>query len=270
MMRKAITALGLCLCCLCPAAASAENPAADELRSIFHSGQFYVEYKDDYNIRVIGEAGGARMERTRYGSSLSWVTNLNPLGNLFGGRTPRNPETMYKDGRYYQFIEPDKAFVCPAAEAEGENLDPRMGWSKVKTKLALPLELAPLYWDDPYAAYAKSMTEPQFLESGKVVLGGKTYESDRYSSKLKTFDGREAAYQYELLYLDGQLMLARSFVVSGGQEMAVNTLEVKAVGSAWPQDLFRLEKKTKLYAAGRGDMNDLLEEPVQIGVLEGI
>lgn len=270
MMRKKLIMLCLSLCCLGPCAAQAENPAAQDLKNIFRSGQFYVEYKDDYNVRVMGEKNGARMERTSYGTSLSWVASLNPLGNLFGGRAPKNPEVMYRAGTYYQFVEPDKAFVCSADELAEENLDPRMGWNKVRSKLALPLELAPLYWQDPYAPYAKSLTEPQFLASSKVALGGKTYEADRYSSTIRTSDGGEAKYIYELLYLDGHLAQARSFVQSGNQERAVNTLEIKAVGGTWPQELFRLEKKTKLYAAGRGDMNDLLEEPVQIGMLEGI
>ena len=47
----------------------------------------------------------------------------------------------------------------------------------------------------------------------------------------------------------------------------LNVLEVKKIATDIPNGVFEIEKNTKLYSAGFGDMDDLLERPKQIGVI---
>ena len=250
---------------------SAEQPAAETYRQIFQSGTFYVEYKDKYTTRIISEKDGQRMERTNYETSLSWMKFLNPLGMLFGGGTPKHPEVLHKDGKYYQFTEDDKATVCTDEQLEEENLNPREGWSTIGQKLALPTELSVFFWTDPYRTQSAALSAPEVTWSGKKTYDGKEYDCDRYTSPIHSAAGdTEANYIYDMLYQNGRLVEIRSYIERNGEGYPINTLEIKKIEGKVPEGLFKIKKNTKVYAAGTGDMNDLLEQPEQIGTLEGI
>ena len=251
--------------------AQAEQPAAEGYRQIFQSGAFYVEYKDNYTTRIIAEKDGKRMERTNYETGMSWMKYLNPLGMLFAGEEPKHPEVLHKDGKYYQFTEEDKVKVCEDDKLDAENLNPREGWGDIGRKLALPMELSVFFWEDPYRAGATALEMPKELWSGKKTVGDKEYDCDRYASRIPSATGgEEALYIYEMLYLDGGLKKICSYVKKGEEEYPVNTLEIKKIEGTVPDGLFKIGKKTKIYEAGMGDMNDLLEQPAQIGTMEGI
>ena len=244
--------------------ASAEQPVAAEYRQIFQAAEFFVEYSDDYYTRVIAQKDGKRYTRQNYRS--------NGWGGLFGGSGSNNkfPDAMYADGKYYQFTAKNKAFVCAKSNLTNENLDPRQGWNTVEQKLALPFELMVFYWNDPFRDKTMDITEPTATWSGKKTVDKTEYECDRYASRLYNASSGEAWYVYELLYEKGNLKRIYSYVKKGEREYPINKLEIKKIGSKWPENLFKIESDTKIYAAGTGDMNDLLEQPVEVGAMEAL
>lgn len=246
---------------------SAEQPAANEYRKIFHSGNFYVEFKDNYTTRALSEANGKRMERTIY-NGIELAVAFNPLASLFGGGVPKNPDSMYEDGKYYQFLEKNEALVISKDQMDDENLDPRQGWNGIRQKLSLPMELAVFYWDDPYNDKSNALNRPKFFESGKKNVGKKNCDYDRYISTIKsTSSNEETKLVYDAIYEAGKLIEIQSYILKGDKEYPVNVLKVKRIEGEIPKDAFKIEKNTKIYAAGIGDMNDLLEDPVQVGVM---
>ena len=247
--------------------ANAEQPAANEYREMFRAGNFYVEFKDKWDVRILAGYDNVRLERMSYRFEESGLAYLNPLGAIFAG-APKNPEVMYKDGKYYQFVEKNKAFVCAASDLDAENLDPRQGWGKISQKLALPDELAVFYWKDSFRVVSPAIAAPQFTESIKKECDGIEYDCDRYIGSIKTASGStEAKIVYDMLYREGKLVMAESYVVRNGTEYPVNRLEIKRLQSEIPKGAFKIDKNTRLYAAGQGDMNDLLERPQEIGRL---
>ncbi len=238
--------------------AGAEQAAADTYRQIFQSEEFYVEYEDNYAVRIVAQKAGKRLTRMNYGN---W--------GIFGGGS-KYPEVMYKDGKYYQFLSAGKAIVCEQSRLADENLDPRQGWNGIGQKLALPLELAVFYWNDPYREKKLDFEAPKETWSGKKTLGKIEYDCDRYASRVYSASSGESWYIYEMLYDKGALKKIYSYVKKGEEEYPVNKLDIKKIGSKWPDNLFKIDAKTKVCAAGTGDMNDLLEQPVVVGVMEGI
>ncbi len=253
--------------------AGAEQPAAETYRQMFRSGTFCVEYKDEYTSRILAEENGQRMERTSYNIP-GWVTFLNPLGALFGGSGPKHPEIMYKDGNYYQFTEDNRAIVLSKEHLADENLDPRQGWNGIDQKLALPVELAIFFWKDPYREKTPAIAPPEFVASSRKLVDGKEYDCDRYACAIKRADGGgdgDAKLLYDALYDEkGQLVEIQSLVLLGGTEYPNNRLRIKRILPEVPKGSFAISKKTKIYAAGNGDMNDLLDQPVQVGQMEGL
>lgn len=244
---------------------SAEQVSAEKYRQIFQSDEFYVEYKDNYATRIIAQKNGARMERMNYGGiGFSF-------GSIFGGGgSYKYPEVMYKDGNYYQFTAKDKAMVCHKDRLIDENLDPKQGWNGIWQKLALPMELAVLYWNDPFRDSEYAMEAPEPTWSGKKTVGKVEYDCDRYASRIYSASTGDSYYVYELLYENGDLKKIQSYVKHGETEHPVNMLEIKKIGGTWPADLFRTAEEVKIYAPGTGDMNDLLEQPVEVGKMGAI
>ena len=271
MVRKKLCAMITALSLSMSLPVHGEQPAAETYRQIFQSGTFHVEYKDAYTTRIIASEKGQRMERTSYNTP-GWVTFLNPLGAIFGGGGPRHPEVMHKDGNYYQFSEDNKATMLSEEHLTDENLDPRQGWNGIHQKLALPIELAVFFWEDPYRDKAAAITPPQFVSSSKKHADNRDYDCDRYSCLIKTADGNaEAQILYDALYDDkGQLVEVQSIVLANDIEYPNNTVKIKKILPEVPQNAFAISKKTRIYAAGNGDMNDLLGQPVQIGQMEGL
>ena len=88
---------------------NAEQSAAREYREIFGSGNFYLEFKDKWGTRILAGKDGTRMERMNYTFEHGTMTWLNPFGAIFGGTGDKNPEVMYRDGKYYHFVAKRKA-----------------------------------------------------------------------------------------------------------------------------------------------------------------
>ena len=247
---------------------NAEQSVAQSYREMFRDGNFYVEYKDKWGTRILAGKDGTRLERTRYEFESGGIGMLNPLGMLFGGED-KNPEVMYKDGNFYHFVEKDKANFCAEKNLREENLDPRQGWNKISQKLALPDELAIFFWKDKFRWTTPTIVEPTFQKSFRKNLDGKEYDCDRYTCEMKTAAGGDVAQLiYDAIYKDNELCRVESYISRNGNDYPLNVLQIKKIQSEIPKGAFKIYKNTKLYAAGIGDINDLLEKPIQVGTME--
>lgn len=247
----------------------AEQTAAEEYRTMFQDGNFYLEFKDKWGTRIIASKNGTRMERMNYTFEHGAMAWLNPLGAIFGGTGDKNPEVMYKNGKYYYFVAKNKANVCSEENLQNENLDPRQGWNKISQKLSVPNELAVFFWNDPYRSKSPALSAPKFSESLKKTLNDKQYDCDRYICGIKELDGHETAQLvYDMLYKDGQLFRAETYILRNNVEYPVGALDITKIQRDIPEGTFKIYKGTRLYAAGTGDIDDLLEKPKEIGAME--
>ena len=247
----------------------AEQAAAEEYRKIFRSGTFYLEYKDAYESKVLAEFNNKRMERTEY-LKMNWAVYMNPLGALFGGSGSKYPEVLHQNGKYYQFIDEDAAIVLPENKLTDENLDPRQGWNLVNSKLAVPNELSVFYWNDPYLKKSNVISAPQFVTSTIKTVGNKNYDCDKYVSIVKVSSDAKVQIIYEMIYDEGKLIEANSSIFQSGIEYPINKIKIKRLLGEVPDGAFKVNKKTKVYAAGLGDMYDLTAQLVQVELLEGL
>ena len=249
---------------------AAEQPKAEEYRKIFSSGSFYVEY-DDKNVKqIIAEENGRRMSRTDLkGTYAAMVSILNPLASLFNSGNLKYPNFMYADGKYYKFLEKDYAIMVEKDKIDEENLNPNEGWNSINKSLSLPDELAVFYWNDPYHKVSNYISEPIFSTQMKKEVGGKKYDCDLYLSTVKSASGnKDIQLAYSMLYENGELVIAQSAIFINGKEYEINKINVKKISQDVPKNEFKIYDKAKIYAAGIGDMNDLLENPVFIGTFK--
>ena len=248
---------------------AAEQSKATEYRQIFSSGQFYVEYEDRNVKKIIAQENERRMARTALsGAQSATVSVLNPLGALFSSGNNRYPEFMYSNGRYYKFAEKDTAFMLPSDRLDDDNLNPREGWQTIDRALSLPDELAVFYWNDPFHKVSSAINEPKFISSQKKTVDGKEYDCDRYEATTVKRKGTRIIF--DMLYKDGELAMALSSIGVEAREYEINRLTIKKLSGTVDKNDFKVDAKAKVYAAGAGDMNDLLETPVLLGRLEEI
>ena len=249
--------------------ASAEQARAEEYRQIFSSGNFYVEYEDRNVRKIVAESDGRRMARTALTSGqASAVAVLNPLGALFGGGADKYPEFMYSNGRYYKFADKNIAFMLEEDRLDEENLNPREGWRTIDKSLSLPDELSVFNWSDRFHKVSGALNAPRYVESVRKAVDGREYDCDRYEATTNNRSG--ARLIFDMLYKDGALVMALSSIGAGGREYEINRLTIKKLTGAPDKKEFKVDAKAKVFAAGIGDMNDLLESPVLIGKLEEI
>ena len=255
--------------------ANAEQPAAEKYREIFQSGNFYLKFKDKWGERILTAENGVRMERMSYKYERGNMIWLNPLGAIFGGKENKNPEIMYKDGKYFQFIGKNQANYCPEDKINSESINPRSGWDKIPQKLALPDELAVFRWDDaPFKVRNSQIAAPTFQESYKKIfkLNGKDIECecDLYACELNGAKNSGVLY-YELAYAGGELVRAKRYISRNGNEYNLNVLEIVKIQSETPEGTFSVdEKNIQCYAPRMGDMNDLLENQESVGTMKDI
>ena len=252
--------------------AQAEQPQAQVYRQILSSGNFYVEYDDNNVKRIVAQENNRRMARTNLGGTYRAIVSvLNPLGNFFASENEKFPEFMYANGKYFKFLEKDFALMLRAEQLADENLNPAEGWGTIYESLSLPNELAVFNWHDRFHKVPDALSEPIFVASMKKSVGGTDYDCDRYESKIKNADGTPAAtVVFDMCYAGGTLALAQSALLSGGREYEINRLVVKKILPSVPNGGFKLNGNEKVYAAGTGDMNDLLENPPFVGRLRDV
>lgn len=268
-MKKFLTvALGICLA---TANVSAEQPKAQEYREILSSEKFYVEYDDEYVKKIIVEDSGRRMSRITLNSKhQKMVTILNPLATLFEGGFSKYPDFMYYKDKYYKFSEKESAVMVRVDQLNDENLNPGEGWALIDKELALPDELAVFNWNERHHKVSENISAPVFASTSKKVIDGKEYNCDRYESEVKNAAAGTKII-FDMYYNEkGELAVIQSEIFANNREYQINKLSVKKILREIPKDAMALDLKAKIYAAGIGDMNDLLENPVPLGKLQEI
>ncbi|MBQ9478517.1 MAG: hypothetical protein IJU71_03100 [Selenomonadaceae bacterium] len=281
-MNKKLLLAGALALSMLTGTTHAEQPAAEEYRRLFSSGTFYLEYRDenlskmvkDYDskqIKVLASFDNKRLERSNYVTP-TWVKACNPLAALFGNRTSRYPTVLHKDGKYYQFLENDKAIELDEDKLGDENLNPREGWNGVRRKLALPFELSVFCPDDPYSSVSSALGTPTFVNSYKKTVGKKEFDCDRYRAEVKSLSGDDTAQLvYDMIYDQGRMIEADLAIERDGVEYPINKILIKTLTEKAPKGgKFKIGRKTKLHAAGMGDYNDLLEQRADVGTMEGL
>ena len=274
-MKKLFLTVALLFGILNFGTANAEQPKAQEYRQWFQSGNFYIKFKDKWGERILAAENGVRKERMSYKYERGSMVWLNPLGAMFGGKENKNPEIMYKDGKYFQFIGKNQANYCAEEDIKSENINPRSGWDKIPQKLALPNELAVLCWNDAFNTKKSKIPAPIFQESYKKVFKVNRQDiecdCDLYACELNGAKNSGVLY-YELAYNpEGELVIAKTYIKRNGKEYDLNVLEVVEIKSETPEGTFSIdEANIQCYAPRMGDMDDLLENPKFGGTMQEI
>ena len=251
---------------------AAENEKAQLYRQIFSSGSFYVEYEDNHSKKILAENAGRRMSRTTLsGQYAAMLSVLNPLAALFQSGSTKYPDFMHANGKYFKFFEKDHATMIEDDRLDEENLNPTEGWNSIEKTLSLPDELAVFYWEDPFHKESKSISKPVFSTTMRKAEGGKEYDCDIYISKIMSASGStETVMAFYMFYDNDVLSVVKSSVMINGKEYDLNKLHIKKILPEMPKNEFQVYDKAKVYAAGIGDMNDLLESPVFVGLLKDL
>ena len=278
MKRKLLSAtLALSILATSMGTAFAENPKAEEYRKMFASGTYYIDYDMNDSVRkALAVNDGKRMDYTILMVKNSFlVTNalamINPLlgvASMFSKNVKRDPTAFYQDGKYYQFIGKKEARVATPAELQDENLDPTEAWSSVPLRLALPEGLVVLAPNDPFNKIA-NYTVPAFVESGTITDGKNTFDYDTYKVPVTGATGNVLADKIFYLYYDnknGELkrVITRFKEPGDSMEQTISEFKIRTITNELPEFALKIPGGTKVYAAGLGDMDDLLDRNVLI------
>lgn len=259
-MKKQIAAMALALCTIA-SCASAEQAAANQYRTWFKSGTFFVdfesEYKDCFITKAIAAQNDMRMERNGY--------RLKGYAAMFGGGKKDYPDTLYRQGKYYKFSTKKKATMAAWNQINDPNIDPTGGWNTVQYSLAVPDEFAPVCAYDAYRPQSAAMGKVSFTGSMKRTIDKKEYDCDKYVLPLRSQTGNVLAeIDYYYSYENGKLAYIEKVLVNKGQEYSSVKVKIKEISNVVPADVFNIPQGCKVYAVGIGDMNDLINKPVLV------
>ena len=300
-MRQKCLLLFLILTLILPLKVSAEQAAAEQYRQMFKSGNFYVEYQvfnTQYHrmmgtmaVCALAAENGRRMERTMgkgnigYGRGILNIPGISGEENrasasvmMTGGgvlgigkkRAIQNPEVLYQNGKYYRFQQNNTARVLSESELNKIDLNPDEEWNFVQRDMSFPDELAVFCWNDKFHYNPNNTPEPKYNGSSKRTVDNKEYDCDQYVNYIVSLANTNIAMEaYNVLYQNGQLKMIQKYFIKDGKETLVRKVEIKNITSQVPPTAFKMAKKIKVYAAGNGDMNDLLGQPVQVETLGG-
>lgn len=271
-MKKSI---GICMAMLAIAtSAFAEQPKASEYRKIFASGKYFVEYIPvgglvKKSLAVDGEyrTDFTRQQKTIGANIIPFVGGIKVDGKL-------QPTAIYRDGKYYQYYDlgKKKASMAMYNQLEDENMNPKEAWSTVRIRLSLPEELVTLAPKDIFNSFTKYTpatfvkTVEEIKEAGKNGKPDKKKVYDLYTKKVNSQNGTLLyEKQYRFNYnSNGDLKSIATYIVKDGKEEAQGVMKVLSIRAEYPGKPFDFPSGTKVYAAGNGDMNDLIEQPALI------
>ena len=260
MKFKPMAALAAAALVFTASASAAEQPAANEYRTMIQAGKFFLDYTENSTKHCIAQSDGKRI-----------VEEYSSKGNA--PKKAYRIEAMYQDGKYYTFSTAGDnriAYVLPETEMENPALNPSEKWDDVPDQLALPEAIAVFGWHDRWVHHAPSVTEPAYSASSERKVGDKSYTCDRYVSDIRTQAGTVAGQiAYDMLYENGRLAIVQKSLLRGGQEKLLKTFHIQAFSSEVPEGAFEVQPAVRVFAAGMGDMNDLLGTPKQLETLGG-
>ena len=195
------------------------------------------------------------------------------------------PDVMYKNGRYYRiksevaaratngfgFNKKSKIFalVLPEDKLGSPYLNPDEEWQYIKQDLALPDELAIFYWEDKFHQNPFGV-KPYYNGSTKRTIDEKEYDCDQYLIDIKSMAGTIIAQEaYNMLYENDKLVMIQKYLLRDGKEKLVRTTKIGTITSEVPEEFFKINQKCKIYAAGTGDMNELIDKKVIVEEIGG-
>lgn len=247
---------------------SAEQAKADEYRNIINGNTFCIEYEDSMQ-----KVSMAEQDKKRVYYSAGIVDNggfpimaiFNPF-SLLSGAPKKEPYALFIDGRYYQFKGKKMAIMATRDQIKDPYLDPKEAWDTVRMRLSLPIALRPLVSADRFNDNFNSISQPVFFESGKETdKKGKEYDYDKYVTTVKNGDGKVLwEKSYYLYYMNGEISKAKLTNKIGGktEEIVESELQNIKILSELPEKIkTEVPKDCKVYSAGLGDMDDLLDQP---------
>ncbi|WP_294158482.1 hypothetical protein [uncultured Selenomonas sp.] len=257
MKKQGILAAAALMSCLFCGTAAAEQPAAQTYRDMLSQGTFYLEYQRDDTHYILQEQAGVRQMKS------------NPTGKKGDWQT----EAIFKDQAYYKY-QPDgkkDSFLRLPAEKMGSTLlNTTEHWESVRSKLAIPDELCAFDWDDAFSMHAVSQAQPVYTGASQRTVDGVTYDCDQYVSDIHTqADTVSGQIVYNMLYKDGKLAKVQEVLLEQGKEIPVDTLTIAQFTSEIPEGAFLFGRAVNVYAAGQGDIDELLGHKVQVEQLGG-
>jgi hypothetical protein len=139
----------------------------------------------------------------------------------------------------------------------------------VPLRLALPEGLAILAPNDPFNKIANYNTDAIFLESGTITDGKTTFDYDTYAMPIKGAAGNVLADKIFYFYYDnkdGDLkkVITRFREPGATMEQTITELKIRKLTGELPETALKIPGGTKIYAAGLGDMDDLLDRNVLV------
>ena len=259
-----------------PSSVSAEHEKAAEIRDIFSSTTYYVEYeinrKEDK--RALAVDGNVKKSFDCEGRRSATLLSFLPIVGFFAkGSLKLMPEVYYKDGNYYQFVEKKKALRANESEMNDPYINPTQEWNTIPLRIQLPEEFGMFTGDS-------SIT---FVESGTKIIDAaknKSIAFDKYVKPIKNVDGVNIAKKIYVVYysesgaLDkiltltvdwnadaGQIVLDEEDKKPDQQNYAIQTLRVRELTKELPKNVMAFPNGCKVYGPGLGDMNEIIDQP---------
>lgn len=270
MWKKAL-AVGLSLWTFA-GTAFAEQPKVQEYRNILNSGKYYVEYELDDLDKTLAVEDHRRMDYTTFkkggNMAMAGLAVINPVLALgaFIKTQDKVPTALYQHGKFYQFLSKKKAIMAIWSQLNDPNLDPNEGWNTVKQRLALPEELAIFAPNDEYNQHVTGEMPAKLIESGEALVNGKPQIFDKYLVTVKNRKGKIVVEKtYFFYYVKGELDTVKSFIqVANDIERPYRTFKLKKISAEIPEKALKIPNGCKVYAAGVGNMDDLIDSPALV------
>lgn len=251
--------------------ANAEHQKAEEYRQILQSGTFYVEYADVVN----SQAEQHQMLVEDKGTRIKWKNEVKKAGGFLSGLIPfgdliktkdRIPVTMYKDGKYYQFSGKKMGIVATEEQTKSQYINPKENWIACKTNLSLPDGLNVFAPKDKYYFADDVSGKLNFIGSSKEEDNKKMYDVDTYEIATENAAGNVFySTQYSLYYSEDKLaIISVKTAPAGEQYTETKRYMIYKITGELPEKSTVIPEGCKVYRAGLGDMDDLLENSVLV------
>ena len=268
-MKRKIASLALALSML-SGVVSAEQPKAAEYRSIMSSGTFYLEYESGFAKQSLAVQGDRRMSYTIHKNKGLNPLSFVPVVGMFAAfmqSEDQVPNALYQDGKYYHFLSKKEALVADGATLRDPHLDPEEGWTSIKNDLTFPEVFAIFAPNDPLNTEVHYQV-PKFVESGTEKKDGKEMLYDKYVKQNMSSSGADLGNTVYYVYYNqkGDLARIKTKFQMGGQEEELPYSEIKVlkISAELPDKIIGIPEECKIFAAGIGDMNDLLDHHVPV------
>ncbi|SFW54858.1 hypothetical protein SAMN02910323_2369 [Selenomonas ruminantium] len=238
---------------------SAQQPAETDYRNMLQQQEFVLSYEYDgqtEKVRIIGDP----------------AKRMTAVLETRGKKNYWMPKVLGTNDKLYQFYEEKgmKAKVLPLNMLGSDKLSPDEKWLDKKVRLALPEELSVLAWQDKWTSHPQSLGAPVFSGSSKRQMGSDEYDCDQYICDIRNqAGGVSGQLAYNLLYKDGKLVKVQKYLLYKGTQQLLSTLNIMEFQAGADTGALSKLNDIKVYKAELGDINDLLDNPVEEGTIGG-